>query len=186
MRTAIVCGLLGGLLMGAPVVRAEPGEGLYALGAIGSTQYGFDCWAQPLSCEGGTGSARKIVLGWTRGGWGGELMGVDFGRASTQASIASLPGETIRLRALGLSWVGVVQLSGPFRLSGRLGIARTRHERTRETAMSVWSPSVGLGILWQFQPGLGVEFAWDLCTGEGSDSGTGIASAYTLGLRIGF
>lgn len=183
-----ICGLAAALLLVAPVAQAaEPvGGGLYAVAAAGSTRYGIDCWASPFSCEGGHASTTKLVLGWRSGEWGGELMAADFGRASTEASVASRPGETIRLRAAGLSLAGHGRMGDQWLVVGRVGVLRVRHERTGEPAMQSWAPAVGLGLVWRATPMLGVELAWDLTSGEGSDSGTGVANAFTVGLRVDF
>lgn len=185
-----------GFLLAATMLAAAPGlqaaddapdgGGPYAIVAAGGSRYGFDCWATPFNCAGGHGSARKAVLGWRQGQWGAEWLVMDYGRASTEQSIATRPGETIRLRATGLSWVGHGRMGEQWRVAGRLGVARVQHDRTGELPMRTWSPTVGLGFTWLAMPWLGLEFAWDLTAGEGSDSGTSAANALTLGLRLGF
>jgi hypothetical protein len=165
---------------------APAGQGLYLIGAVGSTRYGFDCWATPFSCNGGRATAGKGVLGWRGGPWGGELVLADYGRASTASSIASRPGETIRLQAVGLALTATGRVADPWQAVARLGAMRVRHERTGELPMRTWSPSVGLGLVWQAMPVLGLELAWDMTSGEGSDSGTGVANAFTVGARLSF
>lgn len=184
-------GLVAALLVSAaPVLQAADatlaGNGLYAIAAAGSTRYGFDCWVTPFSCDGGHATASKLVLGWRRGEWGGELVAADFGRASTASSIASRPGETIRLQAAGVSLTGTGRMADQWLVLARLGVLRVRHERTGEVPMHTWAPSLGLALVWQPMPVLGLELAWDLTSGEGSDSGTGVANAFTLGVRASF
>lgn len=187
LPVALLAALLATAAPALPAAEAAPaGTGLYATAAVGSTRYGIDCWATPFSCDGAHGSASKLLLGWRRGEWGGELMVADFGRASTAASIASRPGETMRLQAAGLSLTATGRMAERWLVVARAGVLRVRHERTGEAAMHTWSPTVGLGAVWQLMPALGLELAWDLTSGEGSDSGTGVANAFTLGLRLGF
>lgn len=185
------CGLLAALLLvtasALQAADAPPaGSGLYVVAAAGSTRCGFDCWATPFSCQGGHATAAKGVLGWRGEQWGLELVAADYGRASTDSSIASRPGETLRLQATGLAFTGTGRVADRWLVVARVGVMRVRHERTGEPTMRTWSPNVGLGGVWQAMPMLGVEFAWDLTSGEGSDSGTGMANAFTVGVRLSF
>lgn len=190
MKTRFSSVLVALLVATTPAVQAaeatSSGQSLYLIGAVGGTRYGFDCWGTPFNCNGGHATGKKAVLGWRTGPWGAELVVADYGRASTASSIASRPGETIRLQGTGLSLTATGQVANQWQAVARLGAMRVRHERSGELPMRTWSPSIGLGLLWQAMPALGLELAWDMTSGEGSDSGTGVANAYTLGLRLSF
>ena len=182
-RLTALC--LAGLAAGVQAQGSAPGhEALYAVGALGVTEYGFDCYI--FSCRGGRASAGRVALGYRFGGWSVEAGAVSSGRASTSSSVASRPGETLRLQSAGISLAAYGRWSPSVESVARIGFASVRHQRTGEQDNTLSSATLGLGVLVDIQPRMAVELAWDYASAEGKDSGTASANAFTVGLRVHF
>jgi opacity protein-like surface antigen len=154
--------------------------GVYLVAAGGRTQYDYDCWYW-ADCDTARSTFGKAGGGYRFGWMGVEAWYLDFGRAGIRAS-----PDTLRLRSGVVNAVWYLQL-GPY-VEGvlRAGLADVRHERSRDDRKSVYAGYVGLGAVFNVAPNIAFELAWDVTSGEGTQSGTTTGAALNAGLRIKF
>jgi opacity protein-like surface antigen len=155
-------------------------EGFYLVAAVGRNQYDYDCWFWN-DCDQARSTSGKVGFGYRFGVFGVEGWGMDFGRATNNAT-----QESLRLRALAVNGVWYVAF-GP-RAEGllRAGVADVTQTRTQDVRNSTFSGTFGLGLVLHVAPALSIELGWDVTGGEGRNSGSTTASALSVGLRARF
>ncbi len=156
------------------------GSGPYLVGALGVNQYDYDCsWA--YDCRNRTTGMAKVGGGVRLGFWGVEAWYADFGRADIQPA-----PDTLRLRSAGgnavFYWNFAPALSGLL----RVGAANVEQRRALDGRHNTLSATIGLGLVVDLAPNLGLEAAWDATGSEGNNTGSTTASAVSVGLRIKF
>lgn len=169
-------------LAGAPPDAAAQSahEGGYLVAAVGRTQYEHDCWFWS-NCETARATFGKFGAGWRFGVVGVEGWWMDFGSASVPPS-----PDKLRLRATAINAVWYASFGPQVEGLLRAGVADVRHLRSRDAAKSNFAGTFGLGLVVNVAPAVALELGWDLTSGEGRNSGTTVANALSLGLRVRF
>jgi hypothetical protein len=184
------------LLLGGGAALAQPSTwyadrpGPYALVAAGAGQYDYDCGSTYYSsyyydsCATARSSAGKVALGYRFGrGLGVEGVWTDFGRARINGPLR----DSLRMQALGVNVVLSLAFSAATEGLLRVGVADVRHSRSDDAgAEHDLSAGVGLALLLHLGPAVGLEVGWDAASGQGRLTGTAVASAFTVGLRLAF
>ena len=148
--------------------------------AMGHTFYTADC-SYALSCNAGGGTAGKLGVGYQFGVFGLEGWLVDYGKAPLP------PADHLRLDGVALNaawrWKWGASMQGVV----RAGVASVHQWRSAESARTT-EPTMGLGVSFDAARSVAVELAWDVVTSTGSSEQTGtvVAQAVTLGLRVRF
>ncbi len=163
-----------------PAVADDGVAGPYAYVMGGRVEYDHDCWFV-VACENARANTLKAGAGYRWGVFALEASFTDFGRAKLER-----PGDTLRLRAAGVSAVWHLTFGKNVEGILRAGAADVRQSRTGDAAKGSFSATFGLGLAVAVTPGLAVQLGWDVTGGEGRNSGSTVASAFTAGLRARF
>lgn len=124
---------------------------------------------------------------------------VKFGTYVANVNVAGGPLFTdVNINAWGASLVGTLPLAKDFSIFGKAGMAYTRESRgtcsalcqvnTTFSANNIWSPTVGVGLKYDFHPNWNVRGEVERYTKVGSNDNSFGASInlYTLGLAYKF
>ncbi len=101
----------------------------------------------------------------------------------------STAGSTAEMAGWGMSLVGYLPVSKELSLLGRIGEYRMRLKRNPlGTSDSSWSPSLGVGLQYTFNPNFSARAEFERVTKMGSNTTTirTDANVYTLGLAYHF
>lgn len=160
-----------------PVRAAEVGP--YAIVAVGRTVYDFDCYFF-ADCENARATSGKLVGGYQFGIFAIEGVVVDWGRGSTPF------GNNLHLQSVGMNAAWYLNFGS--RLQGllRAGAAQVRQTRSDDGRTSHLEGTFGLGLSMALTPTVAAELAWDATTAEGNNTGSTLAQALSLGLRLRF
>jgi len=145
-------------------------------------------------------SAWKIFGGYQfNQNFGVEANYVKFGTYALNANVAGTPMFTdININAWGASLVGTLPMAKDFSLFGKAGMAYTRTTlgtcsalcqlNTTFSGSNVWSPTVGVGLKYDFHPNWNVRGEVERYTKVGSNDNSigGSINLYTIGLAYKF
>lgn len=178
--TALALAAAAAAIAPLPAAAADPVAGPYVYAMGGRVEYDHDCWFV-VACENARANTVKVGAGYRWGVFGLEASFTDFGRAKLER-----PGDTLRLRAAGVSAVWHLAFGSTVEGMLRAGAADVRQTRTGDTNQGSFSATFGLGLAIAVTPALAVQLGWDITGGEGRNSGSTVASAFTAGLRARF
>jgi len=164
----------------AAQAQLKPNVGPYLVAAVGRTQYDHDCWFF-ADCQTARATFGKVGGGYRFGVFGVEGWAQDYGRSDVRPE-----PDKLRLRALAANAVWYASFGPQVEGLLRAGVADVRQERSRDRTKSTFSGLFGLGLVIHLAPAVGLEFAWDITSGEGTDSGSTTANALSVGLRLKF
>jgi hypothetical protein len=167
------------LSLGA-AAQPAPVAGPYLIAAVGRTDYTYDCWFF-VSCNTARSTAGKFGGGYRYGVFGIEGWWMDFGRAAT-----NWPGDTLHVSAAGVSAVWTARFGASLEGSLRAGVADVHHERSNDKGTRAFEPTFGAALGVVLNPQLSIEGALDITRGDGDQTGTTLAKAVTIGLRLRF
>jgi hypothetical protein len=159
------------------------GWGPYVYFAGGANQYDHDCYYY-YDCATVRTSVGKAGAGYRFGRFGVEGWYADFGRGRIDPL-----GNTLRLRAGGVNGVLSVPFSSATEGLLRLGLADVLHERSDDfggTRNRTLSFAAGLALVLHLSRNIAIEVALDATGGEGRNTSSVTASAFTAGLRLSF
>lgn len=167
----------------APADVWVDGWGPYLYFAGGANQYDYDCYYL-YDCYGVRTSAGKAGVGYRWGRFGVEGWYADFGRGRIDSF-----GNTLRLRAGGVNGV----LSMPFSAATegvlRLGLADVQHQRSDDIGSRsnrTLSFAAGIALVLHLSRNVAIEVGLDGTGGEGRNTSSVTATAFTAGLRLSF
>jgi hypothetical protein len=156
-------------------------EGPFVALAVGQTQYDYDCYFFD-NCENARATPVKLGAGYRFGGvFALEAWYSDFGKAKFMQARGSL-----RVNSLGLFGAWHLRFSPTVQGLLRVGGVRVNQGRSDEPGNTTFEGGFGLGLLVDVTPQAALEFAWDLSTAMGSNSGSTVVNAVTAGLRLRF
>ena len=178
-RTTLALALVAAA--GAAQAQLKPTVGPYAVAAVGRTQYDHDCWFWSIDCQNVRATFGKVGGGYRFGVFGVEGWWQDYGRSDVRPE-----PDKLRLSALAANAVWYASFGPQVEGLLRAGVADVRQERSRDKTKSTFSGLFGLGLVIHLAPAVGLEFAWDITGGEGTDSGSTTANALSVGLRVKF
>ena len=153
--------------------------GPYAIIAVGRTVYDFDCYFF-ADCDNARASSGKLVGGYQFGIFAIEGVVTDWGRGATPF------GNSLHLRSVGLNAAWHLKFSNNLQGLLRAGAAQVRQTRTDDGSTSHLEGTFGLGLSMTLTPTVAAELAWDATTSTGNNSGSVLAQAFSLGLRLRF
>ena len=160
-----------------PVRSADVGP--YAIVAVGRTFYDFDCYFF-ADCETARATSGKLVGGYPFGIFAIEGVVVDWGRGKTPF------GNNLRLQSVGLNAVWHLPFGSNWTGLLRAGGAQVRQTRSDDGSKDNVEGTFGLGLSMALTPTVAAELAWDATTATGNNTGSTLAQAVSLGLRLRF
>lgn len=158
---------------------ADP-AGPYAVVAIGRSQHNYDCYFFSY-CDRARVTAGRLGLGYRFGVVAVEGWAADAGRATIQNGNAHM-----RVQTVGLNAAFYLRFTPTVHGVLRVGGGQVVQTRSDDARTSNFEGSFGLGLVLFMNPQMGVELALDSTTATGQDTGSGVISSATVGLRLRF
>jgi opacity protein-like surface antigen len=180
MSMKLLTTLLVPLALAMPVAPAQASDlGPYAIVAVGSTDYDFDCYFFS-SCSNTNATSGKLIGGVKYGVFAIEVSYADWGKGSAPY------GNSLRLRSLGVNGAWHLHFNPSVQVLLRAGFAQVWQDRSDDGRSSHLEGTFGLGLSVGLTQAVAVELAWDATTSTGNNSGSVLAQSVTAGLRLRF
>lgn len=167
-------------LLALPAAAQDEGDrsGLFLQASGGRADYDYDC-VLPIACREARAQVARLGIGWRWDVFGVEAAFTDFGRSDI-----SPPGETLRLRSVGVNAVWHLRLGSVAEGYLRAGYADVRQDRRIDGRSSRASPTFGVGIAAWVAPTVALQLGLDHARGDRRGWGSVGVSALTAGIRL--